>query len=111
MAQNYSGSEFVNQREKADYLQRINTLVADSWAAITEARGQRVSNIFRVLRKKGLKLFQGEKKCKDIFRKIWSLTTKKIFREYISFRKNIILDRESEMLEEMLEQQYFESQF
>lgn len=30
MAQNYSGSEFVNQREKADYLQRINTLVADS---------------------------------------------------------------------------------
>ena len=52
MAQSDSVSEFVNQREKADYLQRITKLVADFSVAITEARGQRVSNIFRVLRKK-----------------------------------------------------------
>lgn len=72
MAQNYSVSEFVSQREKADYLQRINKLVADFSVAITEARGQWFSNIFRVLRKKYwclMKLFQGERKLKDIFRK------------------------------------------
>lgn len=52
MAQSYSVSEFVNQREKADSLQRINKLVADFSVAVTEARGQRVGNIFRMLRKK-----------------------------------------------------------